>query len=538
MKKLTILFTSDLHANLENLQILKDSVIDTLRAANNTAVLLFDCGDFVEGSVYAFYKKGTAILDLMRECGYSGMVLGNHEFTCGLEGLISLVDEVQKRDLKIVCTNLSLMKEYKEKEHWKTVWEKLRQRIHPYLLIDAKGVKVGILGLLGEKVFVPEAWPAEFRLDINQLRTLSRYLKNLGAEIIVALFHGSLEEAKRLAEQVKDIDFLLCGHSHSVFLEICGEQVIAEAGAFGEFLGIVEIELDETRGTTKRHTKSRIVKVGEESRLFQETARKKQMYLQLEKDISTIFPELTGRNLEEEISLGSSPRTLIYAIVDAIRRETQTNVAFVSLGENPLLLSRGDKLRVYNLFEVGRGGIPYHGILGGTLCKFYLTLQELKTILEFTVCSYKEKGWDVILIPSGIRVVFDSSKPFFKRVIKLEQLHMNSEVIFDGENWYRDPEGLISIGCSLILLFGMRKLCSEYSKSGLIEKEILPRRHDGGEVSWEKVEDLQPLLHYNERGELGSIWKAVLKLIWDVTSCPGESRIVDVSGEKFFKSFL
>lgn len=535
MKKLVLLFTNDLHANLENLRVLRESVIDRIR--DEATVLLFDCGDFIEGTVYAFYKKGTAILDLMKECGYSGIMLGNHEFTCGLEGLTSLMEEMEKRELNVVCSNLSLMGEYRGEPHWRNIWENLQRRIHPYLLIDIGDpkVRVGVLGLLGEKVFAPETWPAEFKLDVGQLRTLVACLKSQGAEIIVTLFHGSIEEAKRLIEQVEGIDFLLCGHSHTVFLEVHRQRVIAEAGAFGEFLGILEFEFDKMERTIEGYITSRIVRVNKVSEFFQEITREKQKYIsQIENDILKAFPELTGRNLEEEIPPElSSLKNIGYAIVDTIRRETCSDVAFVSLGENPLLLPRDCRLRISDLFKLGRGGVPYNGILGGTLCKFYLTLQELKTILEATVCAYKEKGLDVLLIPSGLRITFDSNRPFFARIVKLELFsECGSEVLYNEGNWCSDPNRLLSVSCSLISLFGMRKLSLECSKLGLIAEEILPRKRDGRQVRWEKIEDLRSFLHHGENGEPKNIWNAVLKFIWETSPNAGGDRIVDVSGKK------
>ena len=89
--KITILHTNDTHSCVEperngnagvlNRALLIEHIADSVGQEN---LLLFDCGDFSQGSLYYNCFKGGAEIELMNAMGYDACVIGNHEFDFGL----------------------------------------------------------------------------------------------------------------------------------------------------------------------------------------------------------------------------------------------------------------------------------------------------------------------------------------------------------------------------------------------------------------------------------------------------------------------
>ena len=65
-------------------------------------LLLFDSGDFVQGSVYYTMFKGDVEVGLMNFMGYDAATIGNHEFDFGLEEMARMF---RQANFPIVCSN-------------------------------------------------------------------------------------------------------------------------------------------------------------------------------------------------------------------------------------------------------------------------------------------------------------------------------------------------------------------------------------------------------------------------------------------------
>jgi hypothetical protein len=426
--------------------------------------------------------------------------LGNHEFTCGLEGLSSLLREVSSRNLPLLCTNLSLKEEVREDPFWRNVYRSLKKHVFSYLLYDVNGVRIGLLGLMGEKVFIPEAWPADFVIDFANLAHYVDLLKAQGAKLIIILFHGSLEEAKNLCKKVEGVDIVLCGHSHLVTVERCQEKLLMEAGSEGKQIGVIEVECskDSEKGYS---LKADVIDIPYRNINFCFSA---------EKELLRHFTNLKKRNLSEELLYlpGSSFLERAYLVADAIRYVTEVNVGITTPGERGYFPS--ERIVVADVFKIGRTGIPHDGIKGDVLCKYYLTLLELKFIFEATVCMYRELGLDVLLVPSGVKIIIDSNRPPLERII---QLSVNGKVVYQQGQWKDDERQLLSISTSLLLVYGLREVSSNLLKMGVIEQEIFPRDEKGRAVEWRNLEDLKPLICQDETEKYLTLWKAVLKYL-------------------------
>lgn len=130
-EKITILHTNDTHSCIEpeknggagvlNRALLIEAIKDSVGAEN---VLLFDCGDFSQGSLYYNTFKGSVEVEIMNAMGYDAGAVGNHEFDFGMENLARLV---KMAHYPILCANYDFTG---------TPCEGL---IHPTAIIERKG---------------------------------------------------------------------------------------------------------------------------------------------------------------------------------------------------------------------------------------------------------------------------------------------------------------------------------------------------------------------------------------------------------------
>jgi 2',3'-cyclic-nucleotide 2'-phosphodiesterase/3'-nucleotidase len=288
--KITIMGTSDLHANVVNWDYYKDatysdsagnavglsrvaSLVKQVRAdrgRDNT--LLFDAGDTIQGTPLGFYyatvepvtESGAMhpVAAQMNALEYDAVALGNHEFNYGLDFLDNWISQM---DAPVLAANAV---------HAGTKVP----RYTPYTITQlkvAKGhppVKVGVLGLTNPGVVIWDKANVSGRVEVLDLvETAKRWvpvMKAEGAHIIVVSAHSGesglstygpqlpIENAAKLvAEQVPDVDVILFGHAHAEIPErlvtnlVTGAEVImSEPKNWGQRLSVFDLDLTYLRG--------------------------------------------------------------------------------------------------------------------------------------------------------------------------------------------------------------------------------------------------------------------------------------------------
>ena len=79
-------------------------LLEQMRKEHPSNLLLLDCGDFSQGSVYYNLYQGEVEVRLMNLMRYDACTIGNHEFDFGLENLARLM---RMAEFPFVCCNLS-----------------------------------------------------------------------------------------------------------------------------------------------------------------------------------------------------------------------------------------------------------------------------------------------------------------------------------------------------------------------------------------------------------------------------------------------
>ena len=180
----------------------------------NPDLLLFDSGDYSQGSPYYTLFKGEVEIELMNRMGYDAVTIGNHEFDFGLENMARLF---RKAKFPIVCTNYDFK------------GTPLEGLVKPYVIIERCGLKVGVIGicpeldgLVDKKNYGEVKYRDPVKAAIKVVNTLRKTEK---CDIVVCLSHlGWDEDSKKgdklLISSTNGIDIVLGGHSHTYFEDL------------------------------------------------------------------------------------------------------------------------------------------------------------------------------------------------------------------------------------------------------------------------------------------------------------------------------
>ncbi len=253
-KKIVILGTNDTHSRIEPIPendknyggmggiVAREAFIEGIRKQNKN-VLLFDAGDFVQGTPYFNLFHGRVEAQAMNLMKYDAGTLGNHEFDYGLDTLKMIV---RKLNFPILNCNYDFSK---------TV---LKNDIKPYIILKRFGLKIGVLGVGvdPEGLIQKNKYEGmEFKPVISSVNFYAKILKETKkCDLIVCLSHIGYNDDIKLAEQSKNVDIIIGGHSHTYMekpdmrTNLDGKEVlIFQTGKSGAYVNKIDVELDKIK---------------------------------------------------------------------------------------------------------------------------------------------------------------------------------------------------------------------------------------------------------------------------------------------------
>lgn len=259
-KKITVLHTSDTHSCILPLN---KSLADTLLAdrggflrriamlkqerQKEPDLLLFDCGDFSQGSSYYTMFKGDVEVELMNRMHYDAATIGNHEFDFGLDNMIRLF---KMAEFPIVCSNY----DFGDTE--------LKDIVKPYIVLKRQGVKIGVFalcppleGLVSANNYGPLKFLDPVEVTTRMVDVLRRQEK---CDVVICLSHLGWEVSEypddKFISQTSGIDLVLGGHSHTYLKTLGyvtdkeGRQVpVDHEGKHAVFVGKMQLTLTRNK---------------------------------------------------------------------------------------------------------------------------------------------------------------------------------------------------------------------------------------------------------------------------------------------------
>lgn len=401
--KTVILHSNDVHGAIDLYAAMASLKADY--AAQGAEVILADAGDYSQGTVYVSVNKGADAVTMMNATGYDVATIGNHEFDYGYA---QLAENMKAAKFKVLCADVL-------DADGKPIFD-------ANTIIEKGGVKIGFFGLE-----TPEAQTKANPKLIEGLQFLAGKdgselyncaaaqvadLKAKGADLVVCLAHLGVDESSEpytsydLAKNVKGIDFIIDGHSHTVMTAGPNGEAIQSTGTAFANIGVITIdnatkkivgnELKTIWHTEKNADGKSVTVVDYKTRDEKVAAAAKAIIDPIDKAYGEKFAvskvELNGAkapngNRDSETNLGD-------LITDAMLWKIRTQATVSVPAENVVAITNGGGIRA----TVKAGDVTKKDIntvlpFGNTLAVVYVTGAELLEALEAsTYCTPESIG--------------------------------------------------------------------------------------------------------------------------------------------------
>ena len=246
-QRLVILHVNDTHSHLDPERngsnmgkggvIERAAYVDSLRkAVGKKNVLLLHAGDWDQGTPYFTVFNGDLEVNLLNALKYDCVTFGNHEFDNGIEDLARRVKDI---DCPVVCANYD--------------FSPFHMNVSPYTIIRRGGMKIGVIGMLVDISSVVSRDTADRipKIEDNaaQVNKWASYLKNeKKCDLVIVLSHMGYDEDVDLVKDIKDVDLIVGGHSHTILKDFTyaddleGKKIpVIQDGYWGMYIGRVDV---------------------------------------------------------------------------------------------------------------------------------------------------------------------------------------------------------------------------------------------------------------------------------------------------------
>ena len=257
-KQLVIIHTNDTHStilplnpNIDNKDLagrggfLRRINMLKEQRSQHPDLLLFDSGDFSQGSGYYTLFKGEVEIGLMNQMGYDAVTIGNHEFDFGMDNMAKLF---RMANFPIVCSNYDCTG---------TVLEGL---VKPYIIINREGVKIGVFALAPPLKGLVFDGNCEGITYLDPAETAQKYIdilrKQEKCDLVICISHlgwaVSEYPDEKFLSLTEGCDLVLGGHTHTYMptLEYApdknGKKIpVDQNGKHGVFIGKLILDLEK-----------------------------------------------------------------------------------------------------------------------------------------------------------------------------------------------------------------------------------------------------------------------------------------------------
>jgi len=508
-------------------------------------VLLFDAGDFLGGSAFAWLalRGYAAELTIMQEMGYDAVVIGNHEYDYGPD----------------VLAQYLLQAGYPE-AHQKTLVLASNTEAPPAHPLAARGLyrntgmfelenglKVGVFGLIGENavLVMAETGDMQFLDQHEAARQAVDELKEQGANVIVGITHSGVDEDRELAREVLGIDVIVGGHSETALYKpvLQGATIIVQAGSLGRYLGQLELAYNSSTGKVRVRNEENdrpfLIPIDDSFACHPEIDALVQEYTLI---LNAYIDEMTGGKFDDVMStvarsdfilsnhLPLSETPLGNFVTDAMRMVAQEVIGKrvdVAGQANGCIRKSifpgttehsGGNVSFYEIVEATGMGHGLDGYPGCPIVSVYLTGEEVRRLLEINILLQEFMGDSSFLQFSGLRYSYNPANavlltvPFVNLPIPTTRAVTNAELYtgdgiqpVNGEGYVplkRGDEKLYHLVTDAYILLFLPMVTDM-----LPQVEIVPKNADGEPVPLERLDEL--IIHHADGREL-KVWEAVV----------------------------
>ena len=256
-------------------------------------IVVVDSGDLLnehseikESFLKTARLKADLIARIYKGLGIDAINVGELDLALGLDFLKELE---KKYDLPFVSANI--------------VDTNNQAQFKPYVIKDMEGLKVGIIGIMGNSSDVNKAMKEIVGDSLTVLDPVATVTKNVAelkdkkVDFIIVMTHNQMTRNWVIARKVKGIDVVVGGH-HTQKLEKPYETngtYIVQAGEKSQFQGMLEVTIAPDGTKTANNT---LVPMGDN---LVNNPEVKSMVAQFQSDVNTLYT--SGKDTKEEVVL-------------------------------------------------------------------------------------------------------------------------------------------------------------------------------------------------------------------------------------------
>ena len=508
-------------------------------------VLLFDAGDFLGGSAFAWLALSgyAAELVIMQKMGYDAVVIGNHEYDYGPDILAQYLleagyPEAHQKTL-VLASNTEAPPDHP------LAARSLYRNAGMFELEN--GLKVGVFGLIGKDsiLLIGETGDVQFLDQHEAARQAVDELKEQGADVIVGITHSGVDEDRELAREVPGIDVIVGGHCHTALYKpvLQGATIIVQAGSLGMYLGQLELAYNSNTGKVRvrneENARPFLIPIDSSFACHPEIDALVREYTLI---LNAHVDEMTGGKFDDIMSTVArsdfilsnhsplSETPLGNFVTDAMRMVAQEVIGKrvdVACQANGCIRTSifpgtmehsGGNVSFHEIVEATSVGYGRDGYAGCPIVSVYLTGEEVRRLLEVTILLQEFVGDSFFLQFSGLRYSYNPANavlltiPFVNLPIPTTRAVTRAELYtgdgiqpVNGEGYAplkRGDEKLYHLVTDAYIL-----LFFPLVTDMLPQLEIVPKNADGEPVPLERLDEL--IVHHADGREL-KVWEAVV----------------------------
>ena len=199
-------------------------------------MLLFDAGDTWQDHRQLIPNVwGSAeTIAWMNAVAYTAMALGNHDTYVGSRRLTQLIYEAS---FPVLSAN------------WRPMNDSA-SGIEASMILQVEDAAILVIGLTTPEFLPIPAYPGwRYQDPVDSLRDQLQ-LHAGDVDFVFVVGHISIDYARRMAQQVPEIDLFVSGHSHQKTTQPIyeGTTLIVQSGAFGQAVGRLRLDIDASKG--------------------------------------------------------------------------------------------------------------------------------------------------------------------------------------------------------------------------------------------------------------------------------------------------
>ncbi|MBC8088405.1 MAG: 5'-nucleotidase C-terminal domain-containing protein [Phycisphaerae bacterium] len=412
------------------------TIMDSVRAANPSRVLLLDAGDLLQGTPFNYAAAKVApqsvhpVIAAMNLLRYDAAVVGNHEFDYGVPFLEGAVRQAKFPFLAANVRNSN------GTPHFKAATTVMRN-----------GARIAVIGATTTGA---RSWSGEYlaaaRLTVTdiipEVRTAVLNARAAGADVVIVLLHSGLGRpptaagaasdlggenvADRIPREVPGIDLVVFGHTHNHVVDSTINGVmLMQPRHWATSVNFATLKLEKNDGKWRvaRSTGSSVAAAGhpESKSLLALTERS---HVAAVRWVNAPIGQTVARWRSDSARVQDSP--IIDFVAEVMRREAGSDLAAVAafslaarLDSGAITTARISELYPYDntLRAVRISGKQLRAFMEYS-AEYYRTLTPAGAAPEGGVVNTAMWGYNFDIV-SGVDYVIDLRKPVGARVTGL-----------------------------------------------------------------------------------------------------------------------